>query len=128
MIWINGVTNIDKLMDNTDGCNYCDNDSCKNSKPMLKDVVVNNVPQKIIDKDIELSCDHYSEWGVGADVDLFVDGISSDLSKVYLTLTVGEWDGETLIPRKEYKLAYLVEENKIIKVDSFPRIISIDKQ
>jgi len=125
-IWINGVTNIDTLIDYASTCTDCDKDSCENLKPMLRDVVVNNVPQKIIDKDIELSCGH-SDWGIGADVNLFVTGISSDLSRVYLILTVGEWNGETLITKKEYKLAYLVDDDKIIKVNSLPRIISIDK-
>lgn len=109
---------IDNLID-SQGCGDVCQDSCQNLKPILRDIIVNKVPQKIFKEKEVLNCDLFDSWG--PNVDLNYVGVNKDFSKVYFTLSIGKWDKEKKdnIILKEYKLSYDVSEKKVVVVNEF---------
>lgn len=74
-----------KIQDN--GCNrnfYGAESTCKNLKPTLQDLLINNVAQKIITNQEAIPCTFASACGIAAGFE--IKGINSDLSKVYFIL------------------------------------------
>jgi len=119
---INDGPSIKELVD-YQGCSRC-TDSCENLKPTLKDVLVDDLPQKILTKEEVLKCENVDFWDANASLDLA--GVKADFSQVYFTLSIGQWndrENKNLI-LKVHQLSYNVLEKKAVIVYALPDLLT----
>ncbi len=108
---------------NYKGCGTDCHDSCQNLKPILKDVTVNDSPQKIFSGKEVLRCENRDNWDANSSINYI--GTNSDLSEVYFTISNGKWNEKEYknIVSKEYKLSYNVFEKRVTLIDDFKDLL-----